>query len=354
MRYWSRVFPRVGDEIRTWQRHAQSIPNSLLRELALNALRAERGNLEGAAAFAAFVPNIHRSAVIGATVAFQAAYDYLDAVSEQSAAADCGGNSTASLHRALAVALDVSAPHSDYYAHTSHSDDGGYLCALVDRCRSELARLPAFPVASDGLRDTAQRIASYQDFHHGRASIGQACAQRAISQMPPGMELNWWEAAAAAGSSLTVFAAIAAMTKEPVGVSEVTAAERAYFPWAASLHTLLDCLVDRNEDADTGQFSLLDYYRSQDQAVARFEMLASRAIEHTRAMGGRGDELLLAAMTSFYIARLDGARDSLAREVRSRVMARFGRCAVYATLVIRMQRLVISAVSYLRDNNSSK
>ena len=36
--------------------------------------------------------------------------------------------------------------------------------------------------------------------------------------------------------------------------------DRAYFPWIGALHTLLDSLVDRHEDRESGRPSLLSYY----------------------------------------------------------------------------------------------
>ena len=54
----------------------------MLRQLALDALD-KRGNIEGAAAFAAFVPLARRAKATRATSAFQAAYNLLDMLGEQ-------------------------------------------------------------------------------------------------------------------------------------------------------------------------------------------------------------------------------------------------------------------------------
>ena len=56
--------------------------------------------------------------------------------------------------------------------------------------------------------------------------------------------LEWWETAAAAGSSLGVHALIAAAASPMLDEQDVAAIEAAYFPWIGALHSLLDSLVD--------------------------------------------------------------------------------------------------------------
>ena len=84
--YWVTVFPRVCFHIARWQHRARRIPDPVLRQLALAALAEKRGNIEGAAAFAAFAPTSRRGKVTKATSAFQAAYNLLDMLGEQPSA----------------------------------------------------------------------------------------------------------------------------------------------------------------------------------------------------------------------------------------------------------------------------
>ena len=81
-RYWLGVFPHVRREVSRWRERAAEIPDSALRRLALQA-QGKQGNVEGAAAFAAFAPRSERAALVRAVVAFQSAFDYLDVLAEQ-------------------------------------------------------------------------------------------------------------------------------------------------------------------------------------------------------------------------------------------------------------------------------
>jgi tetraprenyl-beta-curcumene synthase len=301
-RYWLDVFPHVCGEVRHWRARAAQIPEPGLRRVALANLRAERGNLEGAAAFAAFVPRRRRETVVRAQVAFQVIYDYLDSLAEQPSA-DPGRNGR-QLHRALLTALDRGAPHADYYAHHCCRGDGGYLEDLIDTCREAFAALPSRATVTACALRAAGRMVAYQSLIHEdpRDSPG-ALARWASKQTPPGLGLRWWEAAAATASSLGVFALIAAAAEPTLRSEETAAVERAYFPWIGALHVLLDSLIDRGEDREAGRLGLVEHYRSPTDTAARLTLLATRASASARALS-QGDRhtLLLAAMTGHYLS----------------------------------------------------
>ncbi len=124
LRYWTGVFPGVCRELARWRRRAGEIANPVLRGLALEA-PGKRGNIEGAAAFAVFVPRSHRNLVLRAVVAFQTAYNYLDLLAEQPGP-DPAANARR-LHEALLVALGRVRTQSRTRITTSTS--GGWMRA---------------------------------------------------------------------------------------------------------------------------------------------------------------------------------------------------------------------------------
>lgn len=350
--YWTSVFPLACREISDWQRRAQTIPDPVLRTLAVNALRAERGNLEGATAFAAFVPRTQRRAVVRATVAFQAAYDYADAVSEQPWQ-HRPQDSTACLHSSLAVAVDPQLGHLDYYAHSPRREDGLYLRDLVSRCRDELIGLPSISVATAALRRAAVRIETYQRANHDRGlSLDGQCDYWAATGVPQECDLAWWEVAAAAGSSLTVFALMALVSRPGADSSRVRAIEQAYFPWIGALHTLLDSLVDRGEDAEVGQSSLIDLYQSEGEAGARLEMLASRTAQRAGQLEERHHSLILSAMASFYLSGIDG-NGPLSRITAPKVLVALGDSAESAAAVIGAKQRISHLLERLSPRTGS-
>jgi tetraprenyl-beta-curcumene synthase len=286
-RYWLSVFPCIRRETRHWRERAEAIPDPVLRRLALEAQRIKRGNIEGSAAFAAFAPAAHRDEVVRAQVAFQSAYDYADTLSEQPSGDPVVNGRQ--LHQAL----------------------------LAARVAGVVVGLAAHRLAN--------RIVSYQSLNLSEPHGGHCLLKRwALRETPLGTGLRWWETAASAGSSLGLFALIAAAARPALQPSQAIAIERAYWPWVGALHSLLDSLIDEPEDAAVAQRSLLDYYTSPQEAAARVQLLAREALRTVRSLPNAHEHvLILAGMASFYLTAPE-ASSPTARLVSEKVIETLG------------------------------
>jgi tetraprenyl-beta-curcumene synthase len=327
-RYWTGVFPQIAGELSHWHDRAGEIPDPALRRLALDAQR-KRGNIEGAAAFATFAPHHSRTTVVRALVALQAAYDYLDVLAEQPQPDPVAG--ARGLHEALLDSLDPAlgtvsqaARQHDYYAQYPQDGDGGYLAELVDTCRTALAKLPSYPVVAAIARRSAARILEFQSLNLSKSQGDHdALARWGRAQTPAASDLRWWESAAAGGSPLGLYALIAAAADPAIATADAEAIEHAYFPWIGGLHSLLDHLVDRSEDAAAGQRNLIDYYASPQEAAIRMQALAAQSVFAARALlRGRQHTVMLAGMAGYYLsspeASAPGARP-IARNLRETI-----------------------------------
>lgn len=339
-RYWLAVFPRVAVEIYRRRSRALRIPDPALRRFALEALDHKRGNLEGAAAFAAFVPRASRPAVIKALVACQTICDYLDLLSEQPSPDPVANGYR--LHEALIVATVSGEPHRDYYAYHPHGDDGGYLPALVGAARTALRELPSSASICESMGRASERIALYQSFNHGDALGSYEPFERwARDASGEHRELRPWETAAAAGSTLTVLALIASAADPTLCGSSVREIEDAYFPWIGSLHSLLDSLVDHEDDLAAEGRALVGYYSSPLDAATRMRAIASEALNRAEALpDGKYHALIVAAMASFYICELHRSSSPHARLVAPSVLDAFDGLATPAMAVLRARRLL--------------
>jgi hypothetical protein len=103
-----------------------------------------------------------------------------------------------------------------------------------------------------------------------------------------------------------------------------------------TLHTLLDSLIDRAEDAATGQQNLLEHYSSTDEMAERMELLAVEAARRSGALGVE-HRLILAGMTSLYLSD-PNAWSPYARDTTERVLTALGGLAKPAMLVLRARR----------------
>jgi tetraprenyl-beta-curcumene synthase len=341
--YWFDVFPQICREIRGWHERASAIPDSTLREFALAAHSTKRGNLEGAAAFAAFTTAANRPAVIRAQVAFQVIYDYVDTLAEQP---NCDPiKNGRQLHQALLISLDPTAPHLDYYTHHTQNADAGYLAEIIDACRGALSTLPSYPSVAESARKLAGRIVSYQSFNLTKAQGSYAALERwASNETPPHSELHWWETAASAGSSLGIFALIAMASRPQVSLCEAVAVENAYFPWIGSLHSLLDSLIDLPEDIACSQQNLVTHYVSADEMATRMKMITVESVRRSESLpDGPQHALVLTGMVCFYLSA-DEAHLPYVQQAGTQVLGALGGLAKTTMFVFDVQR----AVRFLR------
>lgn len=335
VRYWLTVFPRVTLELRHWRRSASRIADPRLRQLALASL-GKRGNMEGAAAFATFVPWQLRGIVTRALVAFQAIYNYADMLAEQPT--DEPMDNARDLHQALLVALDRSgrSPVRDA-PPPARRGDGDYLAEMIAVCETALWRLPSYGDAAATVSGAAERIVAFQSLSLGQRGELESWAEDQGATSAGGF--SWWEVAAAAGSSLPVHALIAAAASPELPAAHVAAIEAAYFPCIGALHSLLDSLVDEQEDAVAGQLSLLDCYPSRPQAAEGLERLATDAMEAARGLPKGSDHaLLVVAMACSYLAAPEASASSV-DDVSRRVRASLGALARPILLVFKLRRL---------------
>jgi tetraprenyl-beta-curcumene synthase len=349
LRYLLAILPQVSRELEQWRARAASIPDPQLRASSGEALR-KRGNVEGAALFATLVPGASRHAAVRALVAYQTAYNYLDALSELPS--DDPIANARKLHRALLVALDPGAEHPAYYEHSPQNADamqpadGGYLQAIVDACREALIDLPSYALVAPTAQAAAARIVDYQALNLSRGQGGHGALERwATEATPVNSGLAWWETAAASGSSLAVHALIAAAATPDLDPRDVAQTDRAYYPWIGALHSLLDSLVDRREDRDGDRICLLDHYASTTSAANRLADLALRCkTACERLPGARAHRVIVTAMASYYLSAPE-CDTSEAQAIARALTAVLGRPLSVAIAMFRARRRLLRSLT---------
>ena len=345
--YWLGVFPDACRELRAWRARAGEIPDPTLRRLALQAHDEKRGNLEGAAAFAAFAQPAGRHFAVRAVVAYQTMFDYLDNLAEEPSEDPiaCGRR----LNRALLAAIAPDEPHHDYYAYRRGGEDGGYLHALIATCRTALTALPSFATIGELAQGATARVATYQSLNHGDGNGRHDSFERWARDLgETHAGLCWWETGAAAGSTLDLFALIAAAADPALDPCMARTLGETYFPWVGALHSLLDSLADRAEDIATGRRGLIDYYRSPEEAAERIATIATEAVSRADELpGDHSHTLIVAAMTSFYLCDLSPSSSPHARLSTPAVIEAMGRLARPTMLILSARRTSGRRVDHL-------
>jgi tetraprenyl-beta-curcumene synthase len=296
----------VSHEVRIWQRRAAEIPDERIRGHALHALATKRPHLDGAALFW-ILPRRRNLRLLRLLVVYEIALEFLDEMTEQ--VFDAGLAHRCQLHLALAEALDLQAPISDYYLFAPEREDGGYLQALVRACRDHCAGLPSYHRVRTLLLREATRAQVLALNHDPDPDRRDASLREWVSRELPGQhEAAWFELSAAATASLTVHALLALAAEPACDTSEIARVHAVYFPWCSLATTMLDSYVDQLEDSTTARHSYLGHYVSHEAAIRRLSEVVDRSVrDASNLQNGCRHNVIVACMVAMYLSK-DSAR----------------------------------------------
>ncbi|MGB2709998.1 MAG: DUF2600 family protein [Conexibacter sp.] len=299
IRYWLSTYPLLRTDLDGWRARAAAIPDAQLRSDALATLREERLNAAGAALFAGL--GVRNPALLRALVAFQIVWDYVDTLSERPATDPIANG--AQLHLALVDALTPGTPPADHYLLHHAREDGGYLAALVEACREGCAQLPAYAAVQSAAQSEARR-AAVQGINHSPAHAREPALRRWAAAQGDVQDVLWFELAAAASSSLAIHALLAAAANPATTAQTAEQVRATYFPWIGALSTLLDSLVDEQDDARSGEISFVGQYASRAAARTRLRVVSRRSFAQARKLpSGEMHAVIVAGMVAMYLSK---------------------------------------------------
>jgi len=282
-RLFRRVMPLVRAELAGWRARAEAIPDGLLREQALASLRDKQFHADGGSVYAAANPD-YMHHLVQAIVSLQTISDYLDNLCDRAGVSDPVAFRV--LHQSLQDAVHPGTTPADYYRHYAHREDGGYLASLVRTCQQALEQLPHYRAVESQVDWYARRYSELQEHKHAPVEEREHrllnWSRQHLAAYPG---VAWHEWAAAAGSTLGMFALFLAAT-EPVTPSDVQKLHQQYFPYICGLHILLDYWIDALEDEAHGDFNFVACYRDPTAAWERIEQFAAEGVERAADIPG--------------------------------------------------------------------
>jgi len=270
------VIPAVDVELGNYRELLRSCPDHRLVGLAEASLTHKRFHALGGSVFALNSHPDYRDTVLRLIVAFQTISDYLDNLCDRAGVLDEA--TFRQLHLSMEDAVCVRGVCHDYYKYYPYSDDGGYLNQLVEVCCHETAHLPGYDRIRQTVLYLTQLYCDLQAHKHKEPSNRESSliewTRPHLDKYP---ELNWWEFAAATGSTLCTFSLFAAASYREVKQKELDAILKAYFPWICSLHILLDYLIDMEEDRREGDLNFVGYYKEPSIQAERLGFILGRS-----------------------------------------------------------------------------
>ena len=318
-RVYKYILPEVRSALSAWQKRAELIPNEELRKQALASIASKQFHCEGGAVYAAARLE-ERDVLIPLIVAFQTISDYLDNLCDRSTSMD--PDDFRLLHQSMLDAVQPEEPLKDYYALREDRDDGGYLHALVEQCRTSIARLPGYSTAQSSIVHLVGLYTDLQVYKHihpdKREDALLTWWQSYEAEYP---ELAWNEFAAATGSTLGVFQLFLAAADEHLTNREVEQIREAYFPYVCGLHILLDYLIDQEEDRVGGDLNFCNYYDGQGKVVERIGHIAEIATVRISSLPeGRFHRMIIEGLLALYLSDSKVREQEEVKNVSKRLM----------------------------------
>jgi len=275
IRFAARIFPEVDRELGRWRRLAARAGDRELRRQGRASIEKKRFHAQGGSVYALYGGAARE--LIPFFVAFQTICDYLDNLCDRAGCFDAAA--FRQLHAAYTDALEPAGETGDYYSLYPYRDDGGYLAALVAECRAVLRRLPSYDVVKGDALRLARLYSDLQTFKHTFWARREELLQQWFAgHSAAHPELDWWEFAAAAGSTLGIFALCAAAARPNLAPSEARLLTAGYFPWICGLHILLDYFIDQAEDRAGGDLNFVSYYPDAAACRERLALFFRRAL----------------------------------------------------------------------------
>jgi hypothetical protein len=279
-----------------------AIGDPVLRGLASGKLRDEHFNAQVAATLATLAPRTHRADVVEAIVALQVLYDYVDVLSEQPMIDPerDGRRLFATLIDAVSVGHDGTRKSFEL----PQNNDGGYLERLSRTVMLAMGRLPSAPAVAEVARGAAERCGEAQILHHeasrsgsplGISDLRDWATPRAV-----GTGLGWQELLAGSTASvLAIHALIVAAADRGTTSKDAAELDRTYLSIGAL--SMLDSLVDREEDIATGQLSYVDLYDGPEAMASGLANVARDGIARARGLpNGAHNVMTLVGVVGYY------------------------------------------------------
>ena len=349
-RYWTSVAPTVGKQLERWQLRAQAIDDRDLRALALSKLHGEGFHAEAAAMLATLAPREHRSNVAEAIVALELLFDYLDGLTERPSGDPLADGER--LFRAFTRAVVVPPASTGEMLELPENDrDGGYLNELSRAVSSALARLPAAAAVTHDARRIAARSGQAQTRMHAVAQLGSAQLRQWATAEADETGLCWRELAAGAASSVLALHALIAAAADPRTTPESAAELAAAYLSTCVVLTLLDGLVDHEQDTlpdGAGAPGYLDLYDDRSELADVLGHAARRAALQVRALPNGAHHTMILVGVAAYYGSAPGAEGALAQPVIARLRRELAPLASPTLAIMRSWRGVKAANAVIR------
>lgn len=298
--YLRTVRPNVVAGLQPIRQRALVIPDPLLRAQALSSLNSKQFHCEGGGVFSG--PSRDATGhLLAFLLPYQTLCDYLDTVTDRGPSKD--PDNLRQLHQALQDAIEPGVTPGPYYALHPQKEDGGYASYLVKSSQEALTHFPGYGDVFHYMRHLVDLYVMLQVNKHGPNAEREPRLTRWLNQSLRDFPLDWWELAAATGSTLGLFALLNVAQSPHPDTQHIDALVNLYLPWLGALHILLDYYVDQEEDEASGDLNFVRYYPSPGVAVKRIRSIYQESLQQAKSLpDGAFHQYIAQGLLGFYLS----------------------------------------------------
>ncbi|WP_304439143.1 tetraprenyl-beta-curcumene synthase family protein [Oceanobacillus sp. Castelsardo] len=277
-----KIFPAVNAELFKWETLAKQIPNKELRTQALNSIHSKRFHCLGGAVFSLLAGDKWKVA-LRFIVAYQTISDYLDNLCDRSTSLD--PNDFELLHLSMEDAITPGNKGKNYYKLREDQNDGDYLNELVQTCQQALLSIDNMEIIHEQLNRLESMYASLQIHKHVQLNERVPRLTKWFNtNKNKTPTLNWYEFAAATGSTLGLFCIVSYAMAGGMSKELANKIFQSYFPYMQGLHILLDYFIDQKEDLVEGDLNFCSFYKDDEEMKERFVYFIKQTEERIQTL----------------------------------------------------------------------
>lgn len=296
------MIPGVEVELSQLNERASLVEDWELRTQALSSLRNKAFHCYGGSVLALLAPRSRWQDLIALIAAFQTISDYLDNLCDRVGISD--QLAFYRLHDSMLTAATPEQRVTDYYDLYEGYREEGYLSYLVGRCQGIVSSLPGLNHVHDQVVGLIKHYASLQALKHISLDQRRPRLETYIkNQVDNPLGFEWWEMAAATGSTLGVFALWAMAAHPDCDSNGANQVYEAYFPWICGFHILLDYLIDQEEDQREGDLNFVSFYPTPEAKWEAMHTFTTKSLEKAAGLPQPGlHTLVVTGLLAMYLS----------------------------------------------------
>ena len=300
--YLRGMIPGVQAELARLTERANMIEDRGLRQQALSSLKSKAFHCYGGSVLALLGPRNRWQDLMVLITAFQTISDYLDNLCDR--VGIYNQQAFYRLHDAMLAAATPGEMPEDYYDLYEGYQEEGYLSYLVAQSQGIIISLPGREHVQDRVRHLIQHYVNLQALKHISPEQRSSRLEEYIqSQVENPLGFEWWEMAAATGSTLGMFALWAMAARPDCDSNRANQVYEAYFPWICGLHILLDYLIDQEEDMREGDLNFVSFYPRPEDRWEALDTFTRKSLERAASLPQPGlHTLVVTGLLAMYLS----------------------------------------------------